>query len=144
MKAAAAMGRFIAGNSLIPDRILCSPARRAHQTCELVCRELPFPPPIETIEQLYDFGDGDAVLNVLRGHAATAGTLMLVGHNPAFENLARRLVGGGASKLGRRREEKFPTAALAVIDFPCARWSDIGEGSGHLAHFVRPRDLAQD
>ncbi len=70
--------------------------------------------------------------------------VMLVGHNPAFENLARRLVGGGASKLGRRREEKFPTAALAVIDFPCARWSGIGEGSGHLAHFVRPRDLAQD
>ena len=35
----------------------------------------------------------------------------------------------------------FPTAALAVIDFPVDDWDDIEVGSGELWQFVRPRDL---
>ena len=38
-------------------------------------------------------------------------------------------------------EEKFPTAALAVLDFDVDRWRDIAPGTGALVDFVRPRDL---
>ena len=38
-------------------------------------------------------------------------------------------------------EEKFPTAALAVLDFDAERWRDIGPGEGTLKDFVRPRDV---
>ena len=38
-------------------------------------------------------------------------------------------------------EEKFPTAALAVLDFDIERWRDIQPGEGELVDFVRPRDL---
>ena len=38
-------------------------------------------------------------------------------------------------------EEKFPTAALAVLDFDIAKWRDIRPGEGALVDFVRPKDL---
>ena len=37
--------------------------------------------------------------------------------------------------------EKFPTAALAVIDFPLDDWSKIHPKSGRLDRFVVPRAL---
>ena len=39
--------------------------------------------------------------------------------------------------------EKFPTAAIAVLDFDVAQWGDIAreEGKARLRRFVRPRDL---
>jgi len=38
-------------------------------------------------------------------------------------------------------EEKFPTAALAVLDFNIACWKRLSPGEGRLIDFVRPRDL---
>jgi len=36
--------------------------------------------------------------------------------------------------------EKFPTGALAVIDFAVG-WQDVTEGSGRLERLVVPRSL---
>jgi phosphohistidine phosphatase len=41
-------------------------------------------------------------------------------------------------------ERKFPTAALAVIDFEAKAWSAIKPGKGTLAAFVTPKGLAAD
>ena len=38
-------------------------------------------------------------------------------------------------------EEKFPTCALAILDFDVGRWRDITPGAGKLKDFVRPKDL---
>jgi phosphohistidine phosphatase len=38
-------------------------------------------------------------------------------------------------------EEKFPTCALAVLDFDVGRWRDVTQGAGKLAEFVRPKDI---
>ena len=40
-----------------------------------------------------------------------------------------------------RLHAKYPTAALAVIDFEAPRWRDLAEGEGMLERFVAPRDL---
>ena len=50
------------------------------------------------------------------------------------------LLGGGGA-LHDLVAEKYPTGALAEIALPVARWRDVGEGSGTLARFIRPRDL---
>jgi hypothetical protein len=44
---------------------------------------------------------------------------------------------------GRRDvvENGLPTAALAVIELPTARWSDIEWGRGILAKLILPREL---
>jgi phosphohistidine phosphatase len=38
-------------------------------------------------------------------------------------------------------EEKFPTCAMAVLDFDIGRWRDVTQGTGKLAEFVRPKDI---
>jgi phosphohistidine phosphatase len=68
-------------------------------------------------------------------------SVLLVGHNPAFENLADVLSGTGDRDGMARMLRKYPTAALAVIDFPVSHWSEIRPGEGYLRAFVRPKDL---
>ncbi len=141
-KAAKAIGQEISRLSLTPDLILCSPARRARDTLAIATAELETRPPTRIVEDLYDFGDGSGPLEVIRTQGGTAQRLMLVGHNPAFEELAKRLVGSGPADLRKALRQKYPTGALAVIGFNTSRWADIAEGKGRLKRFIRPRDLA--
>ena len=39
---------------------------------------------------------------------------------------------------------KYPTGALAVIDFAHGGWSRIDPHSGYLTAFLKPRDLDPD
>ena len=70
---------------------------------------------------------------------------MVVGHNPGLEDLATKLAREPVRRKERARrdvlEEKFPTAALAVLDFDVDKWRDIRTGEGALVDFVRPKDL---
>jgi phosphohistidine phosphatase len=125
----------------LPARVLCSPALRAAETWRIVAAQLPRPVAADVIDALYDFGDGGGLLDVIRDRGGTTQRLMLVGHNPALENLAARLIGAGDPGLCAKLQAKFPTAALAVIVFPISDWAPLAEGSGELTHFIRPRDL---
>ena len=139
-KAAAAMGRYMAEHGLAPDRVLCSPARRTRTTWEIAARHLP-ETDVRMVEGLYDFGDGEALLAAIRKHGGNAKRLLLVGHNPATQNLALGLAGSGDKALRRQILEKYPTAALTVLTFTSGGWLDTAEGSGRLDAFIRPRDL---
>ena len=46
-----------------------------------------------------------------------------------------------ARKLAKEMALKFPTCALAVLDFRIADWRAVNPGIGRLADFVRPKDL---
>ena len=72
-----------------------------------------------------------------------ARALMLVGHNPGFEELATRLVGFGDRYAFARLARKYPTAGLAVIDFDTDHWAEIAPRSGRLDRFVTPKSLGQ-
>jgi phosphohistidine phosphatase len=37
---------------------------------------------------------------------------------------------------------KFPTAAVAILQFDLPRWADVTGETGTLLAFMRPRDLA--
>jgi phosphohistidine phosphatase len=139
-KAAKAMGRYMAEHGMIPDLVLCSPARRTSATWEIAARELP---KAETriLEELYDFGDGSALLDAVRRHGGTVKRLLLVGHNPATQNLAVALSGSGEKALRRQMLEKYPTAGLAVLSFASGCWPDTAEGAGRLDAYIRPRDI---
>lgn len=139
--AARAMGAAMAARGLNPDSVLCSPALRAQQTWREAAAAFTPVPPTRTVPALYDFGDGEALLNVIRQEGGGATRLMLVCHNPAIEQLAGRLSQAGDAALRQRMHHKFPTAALAVIAFPSATWAGIGADAGELTAFLRPRDI---
>lgn len=140
-EAAPLIGRYAMEHGLQPELILYSPARRTRETHELFAAALGRPVPAEAVEELYDFGDGRALLDVARRRGGEARSLMLVGHNPALESLARMLsVRGDAETLGEL-QQKFPTAALAVIECTAESWAELQPGSGELAAFITPRAL---
>ena len=140
-RAAMAMGSYMAANGLQPDLVLCSPARRAKETWKLVTKELAASPKILFEQDIYDFGDGEDLLNCLRHHANGAKSVLLVGHNPSIAGLAQRLAQKGDKKIRSRLETKYPTAALAVIALDAGNWASVAEGAGTLVRFVRPRDI---
>ena len=139
-QAAEAMGRHMAANDLVPDLVLCSPARRTSQTWEIASRQLP-PTAVHLVEALYDFGDGEALLEVIRARGAAARRLLLVTHNPATQHLALALAGSGNPVQRRQMMEKYPTAGLAILAH-AGSWHDLAEGQCRLDGFIRPRDLA--
>lgn len=139
--AAQAMGREIARRGLTPDRVLCSSALRAQQTWAEVSAAFAPKPPMETLEALYDFGDGDTLLDIIRAQGGATPSLMLVCHNPAIEGLALTLSATGDATARRRIQEKFPTGALAMIAFESSTWAEAGQTPGELVAFLRPRDI---
>lgn len=142
IKAAPRMGRFMADNGIVPDRVLCSTALRARQTWDLASAALPAAP-CWHLAELYDFGMGDAIVEACRMLGGDARTLLVVGHNPCMHNAANLLIGEGPAKARKRLAEKFPTAALAVIELPIAAWSELRRGTGTLKLYQRPGDLAR-
>lgn len=141
-KAAPRMGRFMEREGLIPHRVLCSGALRARQTWELVASELGQDIPTEIRPDIYHSTPG-SLLNLIQESPADDSSVLLVGHNPTLGELAVNLAGAGAEGALRDLRDKFPTAALAVLDFQAERWEEVLPGRAYLRAFVRPKTLKE-
>ena len=88
------------------------------------------------------YGAGaNALLDVIKETARAAHSLLLVGHNPGIGELASALIASGDVEARQQLIEKFPTAALAVIDFAVDDWTKLHPRGGRLDRFVVPRSL---
>ena len=65
-------------------------------------------------------------------------SVMLIGHNPAMQELTLMLAAEGPEL--RRVHGKFPTGALATLEFD-GDWSALGPHAARLTAFVRPKEL---
>lgn len=138
LRDAPAAGRRLRDDGLLPDRVVCSTARRARETWGLAARELDAaPPPVCYEPRLYD-ATAPELLDVVRETPDEAGTLLLVGHNPGVQELAVRLAGDGVGDALPRLREKFPTCAMAVLTWE-GPWSAAGFGAALLTCFAVPR-----
>jgi phosphohistidine phosphatase len=139
------MGAYMAHHALIPDRVLCSPARRTRDTWTGISTaifQLPAAGGIVFDGRLYG-ATRDGILSVIRDQDDAARTLLVLGHNPGMQEAAELLIAAGDVELRERLREKFPTAALAVIDFALDKWSRVHERSGRLERYLTPRTVAE-
>lgn len=116
-------GAELRAAGLSPDHVICSPALRTRQTFD----GLGLDAPVEYERRVYD-NDAEEILDLLR--LQSAGTLLLIGHNPSMHRLVFGLSGGA--------EAHFPTSATAVIAFE-GDWSDLWPGAGRLISLWTPR-----
>lgn len=137
-KAAVIMGRYMAGRGLVPEVILCSPAKRTRQTLALA---LPDAAETSFLEELYDFGDGEAIIDALHRIPDAPSPVLVIGHNPSMEGAALLLAAPDSGPDRERMAKKYPTAALAVIDLPIGKWDQIEPGIGEIVSFTTPREL---
>lgn len=140
-KAAPRMGDYMKQHELVPERALVSTAKRAQETWQLVAAALPTGIAVENTRAIYEVGAAQ-ILSVLRATDPAVRTLLVVGHNPGLEDLAFQLVGSGDADLRMRMADKFPTAALAVLEFEATGWRELAPGGARLRRFVTPRSLA--
>jgi phosphohistidine phosphatase len=139
--AARLMGAYMAHHSLIPDRVLCSPARRTRETLAGITTQWPANMDVIFDQRLYE-ATPQSILSVIRIQDEAARTLLVIGHNPGLQEAAELLIAAGDVELRERLREKFPTAALAVIDFATDQWRSIHEHSGRLDRYIVPRSVA--
>jgi phosphohistidine phosphatase len=133
------MRRYLEGVDADPALVLCSSALRARRTLELVAPALRGDPDIRIEPELYTF-DATVLLARLRAMGTTAEPVMIVGHNPAIQELSLNIVGSG--KALPAMAEKYPTGALAEIEVTGDSWGGLEDRTGRLLGFMKPRDLA--
>jgi phosphohistidine phosphatase len=127
---AKAAGQWLLDQRLIPDLALCSPSLRTRQTWDRLAAALDAGHDVEVQydSRLY-LADEDDVLDVIGETPDDVRTLLIVGHNPAMQQVASSLTGQG--DLG------FPTTAIAVADL--GSWARLVPGAGSARAFWTPR-----
>jgi phosphohistidine phosphatase len=121
------VGAWLRQGSLLPTRILCSPAQRTQQTLrglgELSCADQ------REEASIYDASPGD-LMALLDAHRDCE-RLLLVGHNPGLEQLVALLHSGQSGDY-----RGMPPAGVAVLEF--SEDAVIEPGVARLAHFWWP------
>ena len=132
------MGAWIKKQGLIPEIVVSSPALRAKQTAEAVCRSMGVKPKNIVWDERVYAASVSQLLEVLREYKKKPESLMLVGHNPGLEDLLVYLVG---DTIDIPPDGKLlPTAALAHLEVP-DNLKKIAEGSGRLISLTRVKEL---
>ncbi|MEP5759183.1 MAG: histidine phosphatase family protein [Litoreibacter sp.] len=134
---AQAIGRWLEHEGHTPIQITCSTAIRAAETCEIVCSQMSTPPDVKHISGLYHAGP-DRILREIRKYSDE--TLMIVGHNPGFADIAGMLV---TTSPKHAHFHRYPTASTLVLECGIPRWSDLKLDTNQVIDFVTPRDLSK-
>jgi phosphohistidine phosphatase len=134
------IGAYMARHGLFPDLVLVSPAARTEETWALVAPAFTKAPRVGRDERIYE-ATPERLITMIR-EVRDAHTLLLVGHNPGFQDLAVRLIASGEVEARASIAEKLPTSGLVVIDLPFDDWSRLGANAGRLERFVSPRLIA--
>lgn len=125
---AEAAGRWLLEQRLVPDRVLCSPARRTRETLEAVLGLTGY------VEQRLEERIYDAVPGTLAGlldEHREVERLLVVGHNPGLEQLVALMSSGQSGDY-----RGMPPAAVAVLALPME--AAIEPGIARLAAFWWP------
>ncbi len=120
-------GRWLAVNAGTIDLAVVSTATRARSTWDLVSQELDHPTSTRHDDRVYGASAGQ-LLAIVRSLDEALGTVVLVGHNPGFEDLVEALTGDHVG---------MPTSALAVVELP-GTWDGAGRARARLRAAGRP------
>ena len=135
-RAARRMASHIKRHRIRVDLVLCSSAVRAHQTMDLVAPPLGKKVDISIEDDLYT-GDAARVMRRLQRIDDEVKVALVVGHNPALQDLAVDLAGHGEVEALKAIHQKFPTGELATLTTG-TRWGKLDRGIGYLESLVDP------
>jgi phosphohistidine phosphatase len=124
-------------HAIEPSVVLCSSAVRTRETLDRLLPALGSPEVL--IERELYQASAAKLLARLRRLPDGADSVLLIGHQPAIQQLALGLAGDG-ERLPQLRD-KFPTAAIASLLF-VGGWGELGAGSAELVDYVKPKELA--
>lgn len=139
-RAAQRVAEHAKATRLRPALVLCSPARRARETLDLVLPGLGEGVDVRIEDGLYG-ADAEQLLDRLRAVDRSVDTVLLIGHNPGLQDIGLVLAGDGEEDALHQLRSKFPTGALATLEFDVPAWTKLGRGRAYLARFIAPKAL---
>jgi phosphohistidine phosphatase len=122
------------------DAAIVSPAARARETIDGVQEKYDFDAPIQFEPRLY-MASAETLLSIVRALDESVRAPLLVGHNPGLERLLVELTRDDGKGLRRSVAHKYPTGALAIVELPAHRWTNVAPGSGKLVELILPKEL---
>ena len=137
------VAKALAARRMLPDVLIHSGAARAKETAEIFAAAWQGKVELQEDAGLYD-ASVTTLLARTRALADAHKRVGLVGHNPSLGELATALIGSGAEPEMRRLAAKYPTGAVAVLDFSIERWDDVERNAALLALYLTPAELEAD
>lgn len=131
------VGQYLKEQSINPDLVLCSSAKRTRETIALVIEAAGINPPVNYLKELY-YNSTDAIYQILGEVDDQVDSVIIVSHNPSIHQCAVSLVKEGDTDLIMKMNGKFSPASFASFSLPIDSWDEIRPGSATLDHFVTP------
>ena len=128
---AAIMGEKLVNKNLTIDAIIASPAARTKSTAQLIATQLNFSLQNIQFQPLIYEASTRTLFQIACELNNDWKTVILVGHNPAFHDLANSLLG--------KYLMDFPTCTVCGISFNIENWADLQINSGELMFFETPK-----
>ena len=134
------IGRFLS-EELAPGLIVASSSRRTRETLAGVLSFLAREVTCQLERGLYDAGVAD-LLDFTASADADPSTILLIGHNPGFEEALRFLSWPDDPSAAAAISAGLPTGGLAVFEFDVTSWPEVRPGQGRLVLVKSPRELS--
>jgi phosphohistidine phosphatase len=132
------MSHWLLAKNLIPQLIYVSPAERALATAKKVRKTMELDKGMLKIEERIYNSNPVLMKDVLHGTPEALNLIMLVGHNPALEDLLADLV--DEPMLIPADGKLLPTSALAELSFE-GNWRDVNTHQMKLQGIMRVKHL---
>ena len=132
VQAAKRMGKYLSKIQQVPELILSSTALRAKTTAELAKNFGEWDSILILERQIYESSLND-LLTILAMQNPKFSFICLVGHEPTFSHFI--------SEMTKTSCDKFPTAAMARIDFQLEDWKELKSKQGTLSWLKKPKEL---
>ncbi len=139
-KAAKEIAAYMKDKRFEPSIVLCSSALRARQTWEIAAPAFPNRTAVEIEPSLYRAGK-EELMSRLRSIPPEVSSVLLIGHNPAMQELVVTLACESGQLQSIRK--KFSTAALAVLEAQISDWKELEPAAAELTDFVIPKRLPE-
>jgi phosphohistidine phosphatase len=129
-------GKVIAERGETVDLVLSSDSRRTRQTWDGVAAEIASKPEVKFLRSMFEAND---YLPTLKYEGRQAGTILLIGHNPAMHGTAVEIASSLAGRDGGRLRAGFTKGALAIFDFS-GEWKALRPGQMQLEAYIEPEE----
>ena len=131
--AAARVGRYLAENGIVANRLISSTANRAKDTAKVIAEQLGVSPDtVELDEKLFE-GGPKAYLAVVNSLPDTCESVMLFGHNPDVSYFTEYLTHQNVGSMSK--------GSIVAITFDNLRWAEVSGRTGFLQFYVTPKEL---
>ena len=132
IKAVKKMGKYFSKNEKSPEILISSTALRAKETIELAKKSGKWSSQLIYNSKIYG-GSPKIILEIIQQIDEKFNSVCLIGHEPNFSSFISKSTNG--------EFYRFPTAAMAYINFEIECWKDIRFGNGTLKWLARPKEI---